>query len=233
MATPFGISYLEKRCIPQKFGGRRVPLSKNKHPREAVRLLTISPQRAQNGRQQRIDLGIVCAYVLDFFERNELRSGDLACRTPRLVVEVNIPSPYIDEASYFPRLKVFGDCSFSKCCAPCRLEGYRVVVEPPRPERVWEPGTSERLQRLQERLHTPFPSRFGQSLRNGVREWPIGLYSVWLLAPDHEREHAFGRMFADPKAESAPPHEVPMKCACSMPSSSKTATASATRSGIA
>jgi hypothetical protein len=53
------------------------------------------------------------SYVLEFFERDELRSRDLARRTPRLVVEVDISGPYIDEASDLPRPQVFGDRAFS------------------------------------------------------------------------------------------------------------------------
>src|ERR671910_463814 len=144
-------------------------------------------------------------YVVAFFERDEFRSRDLSRRTLRLVVEVDISGRCVDKASDLPRPKIFGDRAFSNCCAPCCLDGSGVVVEPPRPQRVREPGTGERFQRLDERLQATFPSRLGQSLRDGTSKRAVGIDSIRLLAADNERQYALGRMFADPEAEPAPP----------------------------
>src|SRR5918995_2867315 len=137
-------------------------------------------------------------YVIGFFYRDELRVEDLIRCLLRLVVKVDISGRYMDEASQLPRPKVFGDSTFSYCRAPCRLDGCGVVVEPPFPQGVWETGTGERLQHRDEWLHTPFPSRLGQSLRGGVSKRAIRIDSIRLLAADHQREHPLRRMFADP-----------------------------------
>jgi hypothetical protein len=58
----------------------------------------IPAQRAENCGEHTIDLGQVRAYVIAFFERDELRSRYLARRPPRLVMEVDISGRYVDEA---------------------------------------------------------------------------------------------------------------------------------------
>src|ERR687893_1639836 len=143
--------------------------------------------------------------MIRFFYRDELRVGDLIRCLLRLVVKVDISGRYMDEASHLPSSKVFRNGTFSYCRTPRRLDGHRVVVEPPLPQRMRETGASERLQHLDEGLHTSFPSRLSQSLYDGVSERAVRVDGVGLLAADHEREHPLGGMFADPEAEPAPP----------------------------
>ncbi len=69
------------------------------------------------------------SHVIAFFERDELRSRDLARRTLRLVVEVDISGRCGDKASDFPRPKVFGDRAFSQQRVQRRLDDRGIVVE--------------------------------------------------------------------------------------------------------
>lgn len=69
------------------------------------------------------------AEVIVFFHRDELGVWDLARRMLRLVVEVDIPSSYEDEAGNAPSAQVLGDGSFSHSGTPGSLDGSGIVLE--------------------------------------------------------------------------------------------------------